>query len=514
MKKLLLLVCLLLTTAFSQYEDTGKRGLYFPKKTYSGVTIPDYAAVKDQLPVPFVEDNPEWVALYWRAWELAFNHYKKPPTGSPLVSDYIDEAFAPQIFQWDTIFMIMFARYAHHLFPCIMSLDNFYCRQYENGYICREIEEATGKDFVYKGRENTVNPPLFSWAELEYAKVSGDTSRYRTILPALEKYAEWLGKYRVKQGTAHGLYWQTGLGSGMDNTPRKGSGWVDMSAQMAMFYRDVSWLAGRCGENEKAEAFAKRYKLLSEKINSFMWNNEDGMYYDVDDQGKQIKCKTIASFWPLLAGIATNEQALRMMVHLKTTTEFWREVPFPSLSADQPEYKADGEYWVGSVWAPTNMMVIKGLEQYKQVYNAAEFCNAASEKYVDAIAKVYKRTGTIWENYAPDMTMRGVWSKPDFVGWSGCGPITLLIENIIGIIPDAGNNVVHWTVTRRDRHGLKNLHFGNTIASFTCNARESILQELRIAVTSDKTFTLIISREYGKEQSFTIHPGSNSILIQ
>ena len=160
-----IILFLFINSVFPQYDDSGKRGKYFLKKNYIEESIPTFEASKDKLPSPVLEDNKEWIELYWKAWELAFNHFKKPPEGSPFVSNYLDEAFAPNIFQWDTIFMIMFARYAHSIFPAIQSLDNFYSRQYENGYICREIVEASGEDFVYEGRENTINPPLFSWAE-------------------------------------------------------------------------------------------------------------------------------------------------------------------------------------------------------------------------------------------------------------------------------------------------------------------------------------------------------------
>ena len=513
MKMTVLLCCFFAVCMFAQYEDTGKRGLYFPKKNYTGVELPIFNAVKDQLPSPVLDDNPEWVKLYWKAWELAFKHYKKPPQGSPFVSDYIDEAFSPSIFQWDTIFMILFARYAHHLFPCVVSLDNFYCRQYENGYICREIDEATGTDYVCESRDNTINPPLFSWAELEYARVSGDSSRYQDVLPALVKYAGWLEKYRKKANTKHDLFWQTGLGSGMDNTPRSGSAWIDMSSQMAMFYRDISLIAGHCGDKTNEQLYQAKYKETAERINSLMWNNEDGFYYDLDDNAKQIKVKTIASFWPLLAGIASKDQAARLMLHLKNTNEFWRETPFPSLSADHPAYKPDGEYWLGGVWAPTNIMVIKGLERYSDLNNTAEFCNAASEKYIDAMSKVFKRTGTIWENYSPDATRRGIQSQPDFVGWSGCGPITLLLENVIGIIPDAVNHSVHWTITRKDRYGIQNLTFGTTNATLICSERESVAKPCSLEIKSNKAFTLVVSREFNKEHRFDIKPGTNTITV-
>ncbi len=94
-----------------------------------------------------MEDNHEWINMYWKCWEIAFDHLKKPPKGSPFVSNILDEAFNENIFQWDMIFMVMFARYGHHIFPAINSLDNFYCRQYPSGYICREISEKDGNDF-------------------------------------------------------------------------------------------------------------------------------------------------------------------------------------------------------------------------------------------------------------------------------------------------------------------------------------------------------------------------------
>ncbi len=259
--------------------------------------------------------------------------------------------------------MIMFARYAHNIFPAIQSLDNFYCRQYENGYICREIVEATGEDFVYEGRQNTINPPIFSWAEVESYKITGDKSRFAMVLPVMEKYVEWLEQYRKKPNTVHQLYWQTGLGSGMDNTPRSGSGWVDMSSQMVMQYRDMAFICSELGYKDKEDKYNKKADEISDLINKYMWNEDDGLYYDVDDIGNQIKWKTVGCFWPLLAGVANTHQAEKLLDNLKNPHSFWRTIPFPSLAADQKGFKADGEYWVGAVWASTNVAIIKGLDK-------------------------------------------------------------------------------------------------------------------------------------------------------
>ncbi|MCX6151254.1 MAG: trehalase family glycosidase [Ignavibacteriales bacterium] len=494
---------------FTQYEDTGKRGSYFSKKEYSGNQIPTFDANKEKLPSPILEDNKDYVDLYWKAWELAFKHYKKPPQGSPFVSNYIDEAFSPSVFQWDTIFMIMFARYAHFIFPAIQSLDNFYCRQYENGYMCREIQEADGKDYVYEGRENTVNPPLFSWAEVENYKITGDKSRYQSVLPVLEKYAEWLEKYRKKENTKHGLFWQTGLGSGMDNTPRSGSAWADMSCQVAMLYSDMAKMCDELKYSERAEKFRVKAKEISDKINQLMWNEDDGLYYDLDDDGNQIKCKTVGCFWAMLAGIASQHQAEKLLEHLKNPKEFWRPIPFPSLSYDHPDYKADGQYWLGGVWASTNVAIIKGLE----FYGFEEFATLASQTYLDGIYKVYKKNGTIWENYSPESFSQGNPAKPDFVGWSGCGPIQLLIENVIGLRPEGAKNKLTWKLNRIDKHGIENLHFGEVTVSIICQRRSDVNSPAKISVTSNKPFELIVVNRNGTK-NFNINPGKETINVE
>ncbi|MGE5498773.1 MAG: MGH1-like glycoside hydrolase domain-containing protein [Syntrophothermus sp.] len=516
MKKLFYILAIssvAVSSGFAQYEDTGKRGLYYSKKTYTDSGIPLYSENKSRLPVPVMEQNKEWIDIYWKAWELAFNHYKKPPAGSPFVSNFIDEAFSFSVFQWDTIFMIMFARYADHIFPAIQSLDNFYCRQYESGYICREIQEPDGADYVYLDRMHTVNPPLFGWAEIENFMLTGDKSRFAAVLPVLEKYTQWLEKYRVKAGTKHGLYWQTGLGSGMDNTPRKGSAWTDMSAQMVLMYNNMNFIAGAIGNNQKAAEFKNKAKKIADKINKLMWNEADGLYYDLDDDGNQIRCKTAACFWPLLAGIASGRQAERMLANLKDPKTFWRTIPFPSLAADHPDFKPGGDYWLGSVWAPTNVMIIKGLTQYSNIKGFSDFATEAVSKYLEGMYQVYKETGTLWENYSSETYSRGSQSKPDFVGWTGCGPIELLIENILGFAPDRLHNKIKWTISRTDRHGIENLTFGDNNISAVCAARKDNSSPAEITVDCKKPFTLEISTSFNKSKKFNIKTGQHTITV-
>jgi glycogen debranching enzyme len=516
-------ICVLFLLVFSlqaQYEDSGKRGIYFSKKEYTSVPVPTFKENRVKLPAPILEANPEYVTLYWKAWSLAFDHFKQPPAGSPFVSNFIDEGFSPSVFQWDTFFMLMFARYGNAVFPAIQSLDNFYARQYESGYICREIQEADGKDYVFVGREHTVNPPLFAWAEVESYKVTGDSSRFAAVLPALTKYAEWLEAHRKKAGTKHGLYWNTGFGSGMDNLPLHGSAWVDMSSQMVLMYRNLSFICGVLGRTAESRTYEARANEVAGRINTFLWNEEAGLYYNADDNGVQQPLKNIGTFWPMLAGIADQAKALRLLSHLKDPRSFWRPIPFPSLAADEKAYQPDGHYWLGGVWAPTNVMVLKGLERYgRETGNPTdhtfnEFAAAAAEKYLDGLSVVFTKTGTLWENYSPELMMRGNPSQKDFVGWTGCGPIQLLIENVLGFRPDGAHRSLLWNIQRIDRHGIERLVFGDVTVTLIAQARASSSAPLELHVSTNRPFSLTVSMNGLNDSTFQVSKGTQRYFIR
>jgi glycogen debranching enzyme len=485
--------------------NRNQRGEYFSKKIYDEAMkpLPTFQACRSELPSPILKGNPEMVAMYWKCWELAFGHLRKVRAGSPFVSDYIDEAFNDNIFQWDTIFMVMFARYANIIFPAVQSLDNFYGRQHNSGYICREISERTGEDFVYEGRKNTINPPLFSWAEVESFNITGDKSRFSAVLPVLVKYVEWLNRDgnlvssngkdweqygRRAEGSKHHLYWNTGLGSGMDNTPRGGDGWADMSCQMVIQYNNLAHICDELGLADSARTFRASSKEIADRINRWCWNDKDGYYYDVDSNGVQVKWKTAGTFWPLLAGVANKTQAERLVEHLQDPKTFWRPFVFPTLAADQKGYDPNGGYWLGGVWAPTNYMIIKGLENNGYEDFAAE----ATTRYLTGMAKVFQKTGTVWENYAPDSLEPGKPAKGDFVGWSGCGPIALLIENVLGFRCDGVDNRLTWYLRRTDQHGIERLHFGTTTVSAIYNPSTSKNQVPTITVKTNHPFELVI----------------------
>lgn len=188
--------------------------------------------------------------------------------------------------------------------------------------------------------------------------------------------------------------------------------------------------------------------------------------------------KTIGAYWTLLADIVPAERLPRFIAHLENPNEVKRPHRVPSLSADYPNYHKNGGYWKGSVWAPTNYMILKGLERVGYHELAHEIaCN-----HLDNVVKVFNETGTVWENYAPELAKQGSYSKPNFVGWTGLVPIAVLFEYVFGIKADTEKNEIVWQVNLTQKHGVMKYPFGKHFVDLICEARESPAEEPHITI--------------------------------
>jgi predicted esterase/tetratricopeptide (TPR) repeat protein len=509
------------------------QGMYFAKKAYQPAPLPKFAETKDRLPSPIYDENPLYVRMYWRTWELGFRNFYEPRPGSGYVSQFSDAAFNQNIFLWDTCFLTMFCNYGQPLVPGIAALDNFYAKQYEDGEICREINRATGKDYAewvnregkdlfsrvhdgfdvtYAGREvprppprltlDALNHPIFTWAEMESLRVTGDSARLALVYEPLVRYYRALQKY-IRQG--NGLY-MTDWAS-MDNAPRipylvKGGTAVDTSAEMVLFARQLGRIADLLGKKEQAAAFRREAAELARTINEKMWDPERKFYFDLTVDGRRAPAKTIAAFWTLLARVASPEQADALAAELGNPASFGRKYRVPSTPADQAGFDPAGGYWRGAVWPATNTMVIRGLENYGK----NDLARQIALEHLRQVGEVFQQTGTVWENYAPDAAKQGSPAKGDYVGWTGIVPILYFIEYGIGLKPDALDNRLTWDIRSPQRSGCERFRFNGHTVSLVAEPRAA--GKIELSVRSDGEFCLRAVRG-GKAQDYAVKPGEN-----
>lgn len=519
------------------YSPDLERGMYFDKKTYADSVLKDFEALRDKLPQPVLPGKADWTACYDYAVRVLFSNRHVPIPQSGFVSNFVDAAFNEDIFLWDTCFMTLFCNLFHPYIPGIRSLDNFYCKQFEDGEIPRELVRETGKDFLlwvnttdmplysyfhshyghrrlkemdslpyeslYKpqmGRTIEKNPyltldnlnhPILAFAEWESYCHTGDIGRLERVLEPLYRYYSAM-KYHLRH--ISGLYvtdWAS-----MDNSPRNQRMGLalDTSSEMALFAQNLLDIMrvlkvkiGREEDEERVRELRDDLRDLEARINSGMWDEESGFYHDLTFDGEPVKVKTIAAFWTLVAGVAKRERAERLCGWLRDTRTFNRLHRVPVLAADEPGYDPEGGYWKGSVWAPTNAMVVLGLEKCGETGLAKEI----ALNHVDMVAKVFRLTGTIWENYPADAISSGNADHQDFVGWSGIGPILFLLRYGIGLHPDGETDRLVWTLDeemlRSGTVGCRKYWFRGKTADLTADLHED---KLSIKVSSRKDFDL------------------------
>ena len=184
--------------------------------------------------------------------------------------------------------------------------------------------------------------------------------------------------------------------------------------------RRLDVVAALVADPISAATYLDDYGRLKEAINRYCWSDEDSFYFDLAEH-TQIRRFHVGAFWALIAGVCPEEKAEAFAAHLIDPARFGRTVPVPSLSADDPDYAPGGSYWVGSSWAPTTYMVLKGLK----ASGLDELAAQLGQKYSNVICKVVEETGTLWENYAPDEAKPGSTSQPDFVGWTGLASVAV-----------------------------------------------------------------------------------------
>jgi len=470
------------------------------------------AGQRAALPQPILDARPDWLELYWRSWAIAFNKVRYPNARSGLVP-FVDEGFSENIFQWDTCFMLTFLRYATRAMPVYGTLDNFYRKQHEDGFICREINEITGDDFWSKDHPSGVNPPLFADAEWQLYEVTGDQKRLVEVLPHLIRYYRWLQRHRRHEDGIG--YWTTSLASGMDNTPRPfdqggddvhkdyGYVWLCMTAQQVLAAHRISYIAAAIGEVSSAALFRGEADELGAYVDAHLWHESLGLYVDGRPDGQLSDVKTPATCWPLLSGRCPQNRADRIAENLLDPATFWRPHAIPGVSADHAAYHPRGNYWQGSVWPPMVQLAVRAMDATGHLDTAQRI----AENHLDNLSTVFHETGTLWENYMPETAAPGNISRPEFAGWTACGPIGALIEVIIGLVPDAPADSLTWRLTREDRHGIRNLPLGQKTISLWY---EPVVN--RIVVEAERSFTLRIQRD-GQEQTFTLSPGSHQLDV-
>lgn len=467
--------------------------------------LPCYETSRPLLPQVHWPAHSTAIDCYWKAWELAFAHLRRPTPQNGFVANYIDTAFNDHLFLWDSVFILMFGRYGRAAFDFQRTLDNLYAKQHKDGFICRQIRESDGQDHFHRHDPSSTGPNVFAWSEWEYYRNFADRGRLERVFPVLVAYHRWLRSYRT---WPDGTYWTNGWGCGMDNQPRQAPdqhpafshgwlSWIDACLQQILSARLLVSIGQELGQSDQVRDMRDEAQFLQQFINQNMWDERAGFYFDRRRDGSLGDVRTIGAYWALLAGAVPAERLERFLAPLSDPAQFAAPHRVPSLSRSDPAYDPAGGYWRGSVWPPTNYMVLRGLSEVGR----DSLAHQIARNHLDNVVTVFQETGTIWENYAPESARPGKPARKDFVGWGGLGPIAVLLEYVIGLRPDARRGRLVWDIRLTEEHGVTRYPFASHgSVDLFCAARAGSTEAPRITARSTAPLTLEVRWDDGRQR--------------
>ncbi len=152
--------------------------------------------------------------------------------------------------------------------------------------------------------------------------------------------------------------------------------------------KDMEQISLWLGHSEDAKKWNQRAEERKKLITQYLWNDEQGQFFDFNFVTKRMSRYQYAStFYPLWAGLATPEQAKAVVGNLKV---FERPGGLP-MSTQETGAQWDLPYG----WGNIEMLAIDGLRRYG--YNAD--ADRVSYEFLSTVAENFRRDGTIKEKY-------------------------------------------------------------------------------------------------------------------
>lgn len=254
-------------------------------------------------------------------------------------------------------------------------------------------------------RSAITQPPVLAWGIAQLYASDKNREFLAAGYRAVHQYLHWIMANR--DSNRNYLYeWQVAADSvhcrcdesGMDNSPRFDQvvlmDCIDFSCFMANEARHMAKIAEILDLTDDWIYWKELYRQIKEAINTNLWDQEDGFYYDrILASGQLKKVRAISSFLPLFAGVATDYQAAELVKHLTDPNSFNTVLAIPSIAVADPTFGTD--MWRGPVWINYNYMIAEGLKEYGYQQLAAEIIG----KTIEAISFWYGHDGTIYEFY-------------------------------------------------------------------------------------------------------------------
>ncbi len=151
---------------------------------------------------------------------------------------------------------------------------------------------------------------------------------------------------------------------------------------------DLAEISRELGDKNAAEKWRNFANTRAENINKLLWDEKDGLYYDLNFNSKNFRrYPFLTTFYPLWVGIADKKQAQRLVENLKIFEQ-------PGGLQTSP-FKTGSQWDAPFGWSPLELIAVEGLRKYGYETEA----NRISVNFLSLILKEFIKTKTIVEKY-------------------------------------------------------------------------------------------------------------------
>lgn len=363
----------------------------------------------------------KYIDSYWDKIICQPAQSKKTPHGISLPHAYItpNQDRSPYLFYWDSHFMFKGLIGTKRETVTKDVVENF-------AYLFRSFGLIPNLNAQYALDRS--QPPFLSSMILDAYRVFNDKKWLKEMTDiAKEEYKNvWLDKKGVYhhsvKGSVLSRYGDCDLGYPL--TSELESGWdfttrfygrcdeflpVDLNSYLYKYERDFVYVAEIFKNHKEASFWKRKAQKRTREIIKLMWDEEEGFFFDFNYfTRKRSEFLSLAGFTPLWAGLATKDQAKRMV---KKLPEFetpyglaitskssligkinLAKIPNVCLPAIKPLLEPKQWDWP-NIWAPLEYLTVVGLLNYGFLEDARQIM----KKSIAAQTKVFQTYQTLFE---------------------------------------------------------------------------------------------------------------------
>lgn len=344
--------------------------------------------------------KPEWRGLLRYAAELheRSTHPARPPFQYPWEEIGPGYHYGPAFGHWDIV---------HSSIDSLPSepdhvrfqLLNYLGLQDDKGFIPGMVHMQDPEPRISM---HMTHPPVWPVLLQEYFDLTGDRELLQQGLAAAQKQITWFEAHR-RAGSGYYYLdiverkWESGIDEGIrfDDVSPEALPCIDATCHVfGLYFHETIW-SGLLGAN--SQYTEERTAGIRSFIQNEMFDDETGFFHDPwAVENRNDRRLAFEGIWPLVMGIATPEQAERVVrENLLSEDRFFSHHPLSSVALADPAFEL--RCWRGPAWNSMTFWAARGCSRY----GMTEAARILLERALDETSVQYSKTGKIWEFYHP-----------------------------------------------------------------------------------------------------------------